>query len=116
PGGAGRAAAADPAGGRGRAARRAAGAGGGPGRLRLRARGEVLHEVSFRVPAGSTVALGGPPGSRQSTLARLPAPDRGRIRLGGRDLAKLDGGELAAAMSIAFQEPFLFSTSVTDNI
>ena len=81
---------------------------------------EVLHEVSFRVPAGGTVALVGPTGSGKSTLAlllaRLLDPDRGRIRLGGRDLAELDGGELAAAVSIAFQEPFLFSTSVTDNI
>jgi ATP-binding cassette subfamily B protein len=81
---------------------------------------EVLHEVSFRVPAGGTVALVGPTGSGKSTLAlllaRLLEPDRGRIRLGGRDLAELDGGELAAAVSIAFQEPFLFSTSVTDNI
>jgi len=81
---------------------------------------EVLHEVSFRVPAGSTVALVGPTGSGKSTLAlllaRLLTPDRGAIRLGGRDLADLDAGELAAAVSIAFQEPFLFSTSVADNI
>jgi ABC-type multidrug transport system fused ATPase/permease subunit len=81
---------------------------------------EVLHEVSFRVPAGSTVALVGPTGSGKSTLAlllaRLLVPDRGRIRLGGRDLAELDAGELAAGTSIAFQEPFLFSTSVADNI
>jgi ATP-binding cassette, subfamily B, bacterial len=81
---------------------------------------EVLREVSFRVPAGSTVALVGPTGSGKSTLAlllaRLLVPDRGRIRLGGRDLAELDTGELAAATSIAFQEPFLFSTSVADNI
>jgi ATP-binding cassette subfamily B protein len=81
---------------------------------------EVLHEVSFRVPAGATVALVGPTGSGKSTLAlllaRLLEPDRGTIRLGGRDLAELDGGELAGAMSIAFQEPFLFSTSVRDNI
>jgi ATP-binding cassette subfamily B protein len=81
---------------------------------------EVLHEVSFRVPAGSTVALVGPTGSGKSTLAlllaRLLTPDRGGIRLGGRDLAELARGELAAAVSIAFQEPFLFSTSVADNI
>jgi ATP-binding cassette, subfamily B, bacterial len=81
---------------------------------------EVLHEVSFRVPAGSTVALVGPTGSGKSTLAlllaRLLLPDRGRIRLGGRDLAELDAGELAAAISIAFQEPFLFSVSVADNV
>jgi ATP-binding cassette, subfamily B, bacterial len=81
---------------------------------------EVLHEVSFRVPAGSTVALVGPTGSGKSTLAlllaRLLAPDRGAIRLGGRELHQLDTGELAAAVSIAFQEPYLFSTSVAENI
>jgi ATP-binding cassette, subfamily B, bacterial len=81
---------------------------------------EVLHEVSFQAPAGATVALVGPTGSGKSTLAlllaRLLEPDRGVIRLGGRDLRELDRGELAAAVSIAFQEPFLFSTSVTDNI
>jgi ATP-binding cassette subfamily B protein len=81
---------------------------------------EVLREVSFRVPAGGTVALVGPTGSGKSTLAlllaRLLAPDRGTIRLGGRDLAELDGGEVAGAVGIAFQEPFLFSTSVADNI
>jgi len=81
---------------------------------------EVLAEVSFRVPAGSTVALVGPTGSGKSTLAlllaRLLTPDRGAIRLGGRDLAELGRGELAAAVSIAFQESFLFSTSVADNI
>jgi ABC-type multidrug transport system fused ATPase/permease subunit len=81
---------------------------------------EVLHEVSFRVPAGETVALVGPTGSGKSTLAlllaRLLTPDRGRIRLGGHDLAEVDRGELAGTVSIAFQEPFLFSTSVADNI
>jgi ATP-binding cassette, subfamily B, bacterial len=81
---------------------------------------EVLHGVSFRVPAGATVALVGPTGSGKSTLAlllvRLLVPDRGVIRLGGRDLAGLDGGEVAANVAIAFQESFLFSTSVADNI
>jgi ATP-binding cassette subfamily B protein len=81
---------------------------------------EVLREVSFRVPAGSTVALVGPTGSGKSTLAlllaRLLAPDRGTVRLGGPDRAELDGGEVAGAVGIAFQEPFLFSTSVADNI
>jgi len=81
---------------------------------------EVLAEVSFRVPAGGTVALVGPTGSGKSTLAlllaRLLVPDRGSIRVGGRELAELDRGEVAGAVAIAFQEPFLFSTSVADNI
>jgi ATP-binding cassette, subfamily B, bacterial len=80
----------------------------------------VLREVSFRIPAGGTVALVGPTGSGKSTLAlllaRLLPPQRGRIVLGGRDLQDLDGGEVAGAVAIAFQEPFLFSTSVADNI
>jgi ATP-binding cassette subfamily B protein len=82
--------------------------------------GEVLREVSFRVPAGGTVALVGPTGSGKSTLALLLAgllePERGRIRLGGRDLRELAAEELAATVAIAFQEPFLFSTSVAENI
>jgi len=82
--------------------------------------GEVLHEVSFRIAAGRTVALVGPTGSGKSTLAlllaRLLEPERGSIRLGGRDLAELAPEELAATVAIAFQEPFLFSVSVADNI
>jgi ATP-binding cassette, subfamily B, bacterial len=82
--------------------------------------GEVLHEVTFRIPAGQTVALVGPTGSGKSTLALLLAgllrPERGSIRLGGRDLRELPPAALAADVAIAFQEPFLFSTSVADNI
>jgi ATP-binding cassette, subfamily B, bacterial len=82
--------------------------------------GEVLHEVSFRVAAGATVALVGPTGSGKSTLALLLAgllePERGGIHLGGRDLRELPAEELASTVAIAFQEPFLFSTSVADNI
>jgi ATP-binding cassette, subfamily B, bacterial len=82
--------------------------------------GEVLREVSFRVAAGGTVALVGPIGSGKSTLALLLAgllePERGAIRLGGRDLRELSAEELAATVAIAFQEPFLFTTSVADNI
>ncbi|HEX8134481.1 MAG TPA: ABC transporter ATP-binding protein [Actinomycetes bacterium] len=82
--------------------------------------GEVLREVSFRVRAGTTVALVGPTGSGKSTLAYLLAgllePDHGSIRLGGRDLRELPQEERGGVVGLAFQEPFLFSTSVTENI
>ena len=82
--------------------------------------GEVLRDVSFQVRAGSTVALVGPTGSGKSTLAFLLAglfePDHGSIRLGGRDLRELPEEELGGVVGLAFQEPFLFSTSVTENI
>ena len=80
---------------------------------------EVLHEVSFRVPAGATVALVRPTGSGKSTLAlllaRLLVPDRGGIRLGAATWPGWTAAR-AANVAIAFQEPFLFSTSVADNI
>jgi ATP-binding cassette, subfamily B, bacterial len=82
--------------------------------------GEVLHDVSFRVEAGGTVALVGPTGSGKSTLALLLAgvvqPTGGAIRLGGVDLRELSDAELGAAVALAFQEPFLFSTSIADNV
>ena len=81
---------------------------------------EVLRDVSFRVPAGSTVALVGPTGAGKSTLALLLGgllePGRGAVRLGGCDLRDLDPGERAAAVALAFQEAFLFTTSIAENV
>ena len=79
---------------------------------------EVLHEVSFRVPAGATVALVSPTGSGKSTLALLLAklvPDQGGIRLGAATWPSWTAARWPRT-AIAFQEPFLFSTSVADNI
>jgi ABC-type multidrug transport system fused ATPase/permease subunit len=82
--------------------------------------GEVLHDVSFKVEAGGTVALVGPTGSGKSTLALLLAgvldADGGAIRLGGVDLRELSDAELGRAVALAFQEPFLFSTSIAENV
>jgi ABC-type multidrug transport system fused ATPase/permease subunit len=69
---------------------------------------------------GETVALVGPTGSGKSTLAlllaRLLPPDAGTVRLGGVDLAALDDRQLGATVALAFQEPFLFSTSIAGNV
>ncbi len=79
-----------------------------------------IDSVSLNVPAGSTVALVGPTGSGKSTVAqllvRLFDPDRGEICLDGHTLLDLDREALADAVSIVFQETFLFNESVYNNI
>lgn len=80
----------------------------------------VLTHISFTLRAGSTVALVGPTGSGKSTLllllGRLMDPTSGAVRLGGVDLAAVDDADLRSAVALAFQEPFLFGTSIVDNV
>jgi ATP-binding cassette subfamily B protein len=83
-------------------------------------RPEALRQVSFTVPAGSTVALVGPTGAGKSTLLslipRFYDPTGGRVLLDGCDLRQLDRLRLRQSVGIVFQETFLFSASVADNI
>ena len=57
----------------------------------------MLHDVSFEVPAGRTVALVGPTGSGKSTIAALAArlvdPADGAVELDGVDVARADRGQ-----------------------
>ena len=80
----------------------------------------ILHDMSFRLAEGKTVALVGPSGSGKSTITRLLVrffePDSGAIRIGGKPLAALSLNTLREAISIVPQEPTLFSGSVTENI
>ena len=80
----------------------------------------VLQDFSLHVPAGSTVAVIGPSGSGKSTLSlllpRFYEPSQGSIQIGGRDLRDLRLAELRSAVGVVFEEAFLFSASISDNI
>jgi ATP-binding cassette, subfamily B, bacterial HlyB/CyaB len=81
---------------------------------------EVLHDVSFSVPAGQIVGIVGPSGSGKSTLAkltqRLYVPESGRVLVDGVDLAMVDTAWLRRQLGIVLQESVLFNRSVRDNI
>ncbi|MEE8374975.1 MAG: ABC transporter ATP-binding protein [Acidimicrobiia bacterium] len=79
-----------------------------------------IESVTLNVSPGTRVALVGPTGSGKSTVAhllvRLFDPEKGEICLDGRGLVDLDRVALADAVSIVFQETFLFNDSVYRNI
>jgi ATP-binding cassette subfamily B protein len=80
----------------------------------------VLDRFSLRVRPGETVALVGATGSGKSTVARLLGrfyePEEGRVTIDGRDVGDLTLVSVRAALGVVLDEPFLFSTSVRDNI
>jgi ATP-binding cassette subfamily B protein len=80
----------------------------------------VLDDISFQIPAGSSVGIVGPSGSGKSTLVNLLTrfyePVSGRILLDGIDLRRYRLSDLRAQFSIVMQEPMLFSTTVAGNI
>src|SRR5215467_11436698 len=81
---------------------------------------EVLHDVSFQIPAGQTVGIVGPSGSGKSTLAkliqRLYVPESGRVLIDGIDLSVIDPSWLRRQIGVVLQESVLFNCSVRDNI
>ena len=80
----------------------------------------VLDDISFQIPAGSSVGIVGPSGSGKSTLlnllTRFYEPVSGQILLDGIDLRKYRLSDLRAQFSFVMQEPMLFSTTVAGNI
>ncbi|MEU0056150.1 ABC transporter ATP-binding protein [Streptomyces sp. NPDC006334] len=80
----------------------------------------VLHDVSFSVPAGATVALVGPTGSGKSTLLHLLnrtyAADSGRVLVDGVDVADWDLESLRGQIAVIEQDVVLFSSSIADNL
>jgi ATP-binding cassette subfamily B protein len=80
----------------------------------------VLDRVSLTIPAGERVAIVGASGGGKSTIADLLVrqldPTGGRILLDGRDLRELRLTDVRRHMVVVEQDPFIFNTSVAENI
>ncbi|MBT5413860.1 MAG: ABC transporter ATP-binding protein [Rhodospirillaceae bacterium] len=80
----------------------------------------VLHDVSFRVAPGETVAVVGPTGSgKTSTMAlihRFYDAWEGEILVGGHKVRDMTQASLGRHIAMVLQEPFLFSATVEENI
>lgn len=81
---------------------------------------QVLHDVSFRVEAGQTVAVVGPTGSGKSTvialMARLYDPTDGEVFIDDIPLTAVDPAELRARFGVVPQDAFLFSDTIEQNV
>ncbi|MBX3625612.1 MAG: ABC transporter ATP-binding protein/permease [Rhizobacter sp.] len=80
----------------------------------------ILHDVSFEIPAGKTVAVVGPSGSGKSTLARLLYRfydvNSGSISIDGQDIRTVQQGSVREAIGIVPQDTVLFNDTVAYNI
>ncbi|HEX7887881.1 MAG TPA: ABC transporter ATP-binding protein/permease [Ramlibacter sp.] len=80
----------------------------------------ILHDVSFEIPAGRTVAVVGPSGSGKSTLARLLYRfydvQQGRITIAGQDVREVTQGSVRESIGIVPQDTVLFNDTVEYNI
>jgi len=80
----------------------------------------ILHDVSFEVPAGKTVAVVGASGAGKSTLARLLYRfydvTGGRISIDGQDIRQVTQASLRRAIGIVPQDTVLFNDTVGYNI
>ena len=82
--------------------------------------GQVLHDVSVRIPAAASVAIVGETGSGKTTvaklLARLADPVAGEVRVGGVDLREVSESSRHRTIRMVPQDGFLFEASIRENI
>src|SRR6187399_1391530 len=81
---------------------------------------EILHGLSFEVPAGAHVAIVGPSGAGKSTIGRLLFrfydPWRGRILIDGQDIREVTQESLRAQIGIVPQDSVLFNDTIGYNV
>jgi len=80
----------------------------------------ILEDVSFRVPAGGTVAIVGPSGAGKSTISRLLFRfydvEEGRILIDGQDIRGVTQESLRRAIGVVPQDTVLFNDTIRYNI
>ena len=80
----------------------------------------ILHDVSFKVKAGETIAIMGTTGSGKSSIANLIAryydSSAGKILVDGVDVKQMALKELRKQISVVMQDTFLFSDTISENI
>jgi subfamily B ATP-binding cassette protein MsbA len=80
----------------------------------------VLRGINFTIPAGKTVGIVGTSGSGKSSLvhllARLYDVSAGAIEIDGRDIREISLADLRRSMALVFQDNFLFSGTIRENI
>ncbi len=81
---------------------------------------QVLHDISFSVGAGKTLALVGPSGGGKTTIChlipRFYEVSSGAVRIDGRDIREFTRASLRRNIGIVAQDVFLFNSTIYDNI
>lgn len=81
---------------------------------------EIIHDLSFSVKPGSTVAIAGPTGAGKTTiinlLMRFYDTDGGNIFIDGRDIKMLTRSSLRGAFTMVLQDTWLFGGTIAENI
>ena len=89
-------------------------------KFRYEERRSILHEVTFNVPAGKTIAIVGPSGAGKSTISRILFRfydvEGGAVRIDGQDIRDVTQASLRNAIGIVPQDTVLFNDTLYYNI